>query len=762
MISFRDWRAVGGDTCGTKRAGDWLALGLDVATARYEAALIADHAGSLLLDLRSPRPLRVWIDGILVLDEDLFWRSFQRQLFATIVLPIQAGQTPLRVEIGDRPRHPAFVDQSCSSPGRAATMVAVAARFPDQIAVRVQSGDARAGAFTCRFLPQQHVADDMLWQHVLVRPLSAAIAPPSTAHASPADRPRSVPTLIAPLGVARPAPRAAEERHGIVRYHVPIAAMSALPEPLRSAGAREERAEPAQEITGYAKLSIEMAGSDAEIEMPLFEALGRKAPHRPYRQLNWPDAAHLRAHAPTPVLPADLAPLIATYDAAWSMLASLTTEAAPDSGLPNGFLTTGSNFTHWQFVWDTAFSTFCTRYAHCVFPATASLDVLYSRQFDGGYIHRQHDVRDGSPALFEPDFSPNPPLLSTAELGIARLTGDVARLHRVYPLLVDHHRWLVANRRNDDGSFWTSSLASGCDNAPSLARGYPDLTAQMVQDAESLADIAALIGRAEEAAQWQVDRSSMAAILNDLLWNEASGFYCGRRDDGTHLSELIVSGFWPLWAGVVAPDRVARLREHLLDEARFARPHPIPSLAANASGFRAEGRYWVGSVWPPTNYATIAGLWRSGERDLARRLSLAHIEQIEQVRLTTGKIWENYSSEAPRPGSPAGPDFVWSALGPIALLLEIVIGLEPDALARTITWHLPVAAGEIGVKDYAIGTNIVSLIYRSAADKRWIEVDSDGPLTLVVNDDCDRHVIAISAGKAILTPWGGASPTMFD
>jgi len=55
-------------------------------------------------------------------------------------------------------------------------------------------------------------------------------------------------------------------------------------------------------------------------------------------------------------------------------------------------------------------------------PCTATLDMLYSRQFDGGYLHREYESRTGLPILFEPDFSPNPPLPA-----VAALPGDAAK-----------------------------------------------------------------------------------------------------------------------------------------------------------------------------------------------------------------------------------------------------------------------------------------------------------------------------------------------
>jgi hypothetical protein len=64
-------------------------------------------------------------------------------------------------------------------------------------------------------------------------------------------------------------------------------------------------------------------------------------------------------------------------------------------------------------------------------------------------------------------------------------------------------------------------------------------------------------------------------------------------------------------------------------------------------------------------------------------------------------------------------------LGPIALLLEMMIGLEPDALRYTMRWQPP--EGErIGVKHFALGAITISLLQQPKADGCWVEVATDG------------------------------------
>src|SRR6185295_3293683 len=56
--------------------------------------------------------------------------------------------------------------------------------------------------------------------------------------------------------------------------------------------------------------------------------------------------------------------------------------------------------------------------------------------------------------------------------------------------------------------------------------------------------------------------------------------------------------------------------------------------------------------------------------------------------------------ESAAPGTPSKPDFVgWTGLPPIAVLLEYVLGLRPDAPARRLLWDVRLTDAH-GVRRY--------------------------------------------------------------
>jgi hypothetical protein len=699
---------------------------------RYSGRCSFPTAGIAIFELVSSRSIRLWLGEALVLDEELDWRSYQREIRAVVLFPCDPGNCDVRVEVAGRSTHPALIEQQSPSRNRERVLNELQRLRPDALSLigRMAPSVTKAGSpCSLRFLPAQFQQNGILWQHLLVRfPAELSSVPLTLSSAVPPHH-------------AQEGTQARDQQRGLHRWYVPVAASREELRPLRTPGP-ETRVEPVLEIVHEIPLTIEQAFSGPlEIRMPVYEALGRLAPQREYQTSVWPAIGELRPQLPRPVLPAHLAHLTRLYDAAWDMLLRLVRSPSAASGLPGSYVSIGSNFPDHFFVWDISFTALCTAYGHRALPVFASLNMLYSRQFDGGYIHREHDIHEGLPALFEPDFSPNPPIMSLAEWKLALLTGQRERLAQVYPVLCGYHQWLHANRRLPDGTYWTTGLANGLDNSPSLGDGYPCLTAQMAHDAETLGKIARQLGYEEAAGAWEREAEHIRAALNAVLWNEEIGIYATSLPNGGHNPHKIVTAFWPLWAGGVPPERVEALLHHLQDPRSFWRPHPLPSLAADSPLFQPGGEYWRGSTWPPTNYVAIRGLERVGRHDLAYALTMKHLQNVFEVWSRTGKLWENYSSEAPAPGSDSAPDYCWAALGPIALLLEVVIGLEPDALRQTVRW-CPPAGEQIGITHFPLGSTTLSLLQRIRADGCWIEVETDGLVHLeLVHQGNLQHVV---------------------
>lgn len=105
----------------------------------------------------------------------------------------------------------------------------------------------------------------------------------------------------------------------------------------------------------------------------------------------------------------------------------------------------------------------------------------------------------------------------------------------------------------------------------------------------------------------------------------------------------------------------------------------------------------------------------------------------------TGALWENYCSEH---SSVSVPGYSRTAVGPLALLLELVIGIQPDALHQRIRWNLPEGNGW-GIERIPLGAATVDL------QIRWdgrLRVATDRRFTLEVVRDGRSQFFEIAAG----------------
>jgi glycogen debranching enzyme len=156
--------------------------------------------------------------------------------------------------------------------------------------------------------------------------------------------------------------------------------------------------------------------------------------------------------------------------------------------------------------------------------------------------------------------------------------------------------------------------------------------------------------------------------------------------------------------------------------------------------YQTKGMYWRGGVWLPTAYMATKALERYGYGTLADETAARLLHHIARTYedYEPHTIWECYQPEAPLPATGKDnvyrvrPDFCgWSALGPISLLIENVLGFHTiDAPRREVRWrkHQPGRHGIRGLRFGEVATDIVAL------DESTIEVHANAPYTLIINN----------------------------
>ncbi len=404
---------------------------------------------------------------------------------------------------------------------------------------------------------------------------------------------------------------------------------------------------------------------------------------------------------------------IAAWWKVWELAFRNTKRVTHNDGFVSPYIDTA--FNDCLFIWDSVFILMFARYGCRAFNFQGTLDNFYAKQHVDGFICREIHEWDGQDQFHRHDpASTGPNVLGWCEWESFLNTGDADRLGEVFWPLLAYHRWMRTHRSWKDGSYFACGLATGMDNQPRTGPEYDmmlehghqswiDTTCQAALSAKVLIAMAERIDATDEVADLRQELPRLEAFVNERMWDERAGIYGDTFRDGSWTGVKTIGCFWPLLAKLAPRDRAARLAEHLRDAATFNRAHRVPSLSADHPRYQADGGYWNGGVWCPTNYMVLRGLTRYGQDELAHEIALNHHANAVAVFNETGTVWENYAPESASPGKPAKGDFVgWGGLAPTAVLLEYVFGLRPDVPAGVLVWDVRLTDA-FGVKRYPFG-----------------------------------------------------------
>ncbi len=340
-----------------------------------------------------------------------------------------------------------------------------------------------------------------------------------------------------------------------------------------------------------------------------------------------------------------------------------------------------------QWNWDSAF----VAMGFATFDldrAWSELEFLLKGQWENGLIpqiifHADSEDYFPGPDVWGIERTPKttgitqPPVAATAARFLFERSGDRARLEKLYPGLLNYHRWFRA-ARDPEGSGLVATLhpwETGMDNSPAwdapMAR-VPTTTTTVIRRKDTAHIDPAMRPKAEDyqrfihlvdtyrdvgwepAAMWQAaplkvadvatnaillraerdllalarhvgspaERAEIAGRISALeagiagLWDEELGIFVGRDlIDGTPLRVGTSAGFLPLFAGAANAVQAATLRETMLRWADRVRVL-VPSTDPDATQFEPL-RYWRGPVWAVVNWMIAEGFASAGDAAMA-------------------------------------------------------------------------------------------------------------------------------------------------
>jgi hypothetical protein len=340
------------------------------------------------------------------------------------------------------------------------------------------------------------------------------------------------------------------------------------------------------------------------------------------------------------------------------------------------------------YDWDLYFENVYLSYYGVSKYCFSNLKIFLSKQEPDGFISRTLGIVNKRPTQMFKPFLAQLAVLGSQQNGnnYEWLRGqDYQHLQRYLT------RWFAYDKDGNGLPVWNSSDASGMDNQFSRSgqlESYTDegvdLATYLVRELRAMAIISGKLNMPKEQQQYEKHADQLAKLINDVFWDEKDGFYYDRNEKtGKPIHIKSVAGFFPLWAGIVPPERAARLvKEHLMNPAEFWSKYPVPSYAMNEPDFyegTKDGECnWRGNTWIPANYMIFHGLKRYGFEKEAKMLA----DKTQELALARNPVTREYYESRSGKGHGMDPFWGWSALAYV-MPLEDKLNYDPTDLNGT-------------------------------------------------------------------------------
>ena len=323
----------------------------------------------------------------------------------------------------------------------------------------------------------------------------------------------------------------------------------------------------------------------------------------------------------------------------------------------------------WQ--WDAFFHALAYRHVEKHLAQDQIRIVLDHQREDGMIPDAIHDEGTVTRLNFPVDADvTKPPLIAWAAYKLYEMDGDREFLDEIYEPVVRWNNWWFEKNDTDGNGLceYQHPFSSGLDDSPLGDEGMPveapDLNTYLYLQQESLAKIAAVIGKEEDVEMWRRRAETMVQRLRELAWDTDSGFFWARRN-GSRVNVRTPFNLFPLITGQMPSEITDRLVEHLTDERQFWTRYPVATVAMDDPTY-TPGKMWRGPTWVNVNYLLIEGLQRSGYADLAHELRRRTLDLIN----SHDDIYEYYDPVSGENPPTAASMFGWSSAVFIDLAIE--------------------------------------------------------------------------------------------
>jgi hypothetical protein len=197
--------------------------------------------------------------------------------------------------------------------------------------------------------------------------------------------------------------------------------------------------------------------------------------------------------------------------------------------------------------------------------------------------------------------------------------------------------------------YWYS--CSGMDDYPAQVRMIADKaeeyscpclsTSQIIRAGKIMKMVADYLGKTDDIAVYDADIEYSTKALNELAWDEESGYfgytmydkdknkpYIMKTADGENWDKGF-DGVYPLIAGAVEGERKERLLAHIKNPNEMWSPAGVSAVDMTASYYFDDG-YWNGNVWMSHQWFVWKTMLDNGDTDFAFEIANRALEMWKE------------------------------------------------------------------------------------------------------------------------------------
>jgi hypothetical protein len=312
-----------------------------------------------------------------------------------------------------------------------------------------------------------------------------------------------------------------------------------------------------------------------------------------------------------------------------------------------------------------------------------------------------------------------------------RASGDQHFLRSSWDSLRAAYQYLVSQVDQQDGLVTVPAGGWGGDETiGEQIRKDIYLEALWASAADSMRELAGLIGDSQLASDAQARAARTRASVESKLWNpQRDFFYYGFNGRNQLLQQELSQVDWGIWLGVFDDLKAERVLDQMA-RVRWEADWGLRSIPQDDPLYIGDS-YGHGSVWPLGTGVQSLAFYRH-HRPL-EAYPLWHT-LVEQTLLNSlGHIPEVLSGDFYRELDVSVPEQIWSSGMAITALVRGVLGIEPNAPEAKLAWfpHLPGDWPGVKLRNLQVGGSTLKLEMKQTDSSVSLHVENSGlPISL--------------------------------